>query len=176
MRRQRGLVIDPRMHHSPMAAADALTQAELAFLAAARSAVLGTVAADGRPRLVPICFAFDAADTPLRIWSPLDEKPKRVADVHDLERVRDISANPAVSLLVHAWSEDWTALGWLRLDGLAELIEPGEAATSAEHHMALAALRARYPQYADHRLERRPIIRILIQRHRSWGNLGAVSA
>lgn len=154
---------------------DVLTQAEVIFLAAARTAVLATTGVDGRPRLVPICFAFDAADQPLRIWSPLDEKPKRVADPHDLERVRDIAAHPAVSLLVHAWSEDWSALGWLRLDGLAALVEPGEAATSAEHGVAVAALRARYPQYADHRLERRPIIRILIQRHRSWGNLGAVS-
>jgi PPOX class probable F420-dependent enzyme len=163
------------MHHSAMAAGNDLTQAELVFLAAARSAVLGTTAPDGRSRLVPICFALDAADQPLRIWSPLDEKPKRVADPHDLERVRDIAAHPAVSLLVHTWSEDWSALGWLRLDGLAELIEPGEAATSAEHGVAVAALRTRYPQYASHRLERRPIIRILIERHRGWGNLGSVS-
>ena len=157
-----------------MAAHDALTDAELLFLAAARSAVLGTMAADGRPRLVPICFAFDAAESPLRIWTPLDDKPKAVADPHDLERVRDIAGNPTVSLLVHAWSEDWSALGWLRLDGLADLIEPGEAATSAEHGVAVAALRARYPQYASHRLERRPIIRVLVNRHRSWGNLGSV--
>ena len=158
-----------------MAAGNELTQAELVFLAAARSAVLGTAAPVGRPRLVPICFAFDAADEPLRIWSPLDEKPKRVADPHDLERVRDIAANPAVSLLVHTWSEDWSALGWLRIDGLAELIEPGHAATRAEHGVAVAALRARYPQYASHQLERRPIIRIFVSRHRSWGNLGSVS-
>ena len=163
------------MHHSAMAAGNELTQAELVFLAAARSAVLGTTAPDGRPRLVPICFAFDAADAPLRIWTPLDEKPKRVMDPHDLERVRDIAANPAVSLLVHAWSEDWSALGWLRIDGLAELIEPDEATTAAEHGRAVAALRARYPQYASHQLERRPIIRIVVDRRRSWGNLGGIS-
>ena len=64
---------------------DALTQAELVFLAAARSAVLGTVTADGRPRLVPICFAFEAAEARLRIWTPLDDKPKRVADPHALD-------------------------------------------------------------------------------------------
>jgi PPOX class probable F420-dependent enzyme len=162
------------MHHSPVMADDALTQAELVFLAAARSAVLGTLAADGRPRLVPICFAFDAANGPLRIWSPLDEKPKRVADPHDLKRVRDIAANPAVSLVVDAWSEDWSALGWLRLDGRAELVEPGGSA-AAEHEAAVAALRARYPQYASHALEHRPIIRIVIERHRSWGNLGSRS-
>ena len=158
-----------------MTADDTLSQAELAFLAAARRAVLGTLAADGRPRLVPICFALDAADRPLRIWSPLDDKPKRVADPHDLKRVRDIAANPAVSLLVDAWSEDWPALGWLRLDGRAELIEPGSSA-SEEHGVAVAALRARYPQYASHGLEHRPIIRIVIERHRSWGNLGGGSS
>ena len=108
------------------------------------------------------------------IYSPLDDKPKHVADLHDLKRVRDIAANPAVSLLVDAWSEDWSALGWLRLDGRAELIEPGEAA-SEEPGVAGAALRARYPQYASHALERRPIIRIVIERHRSWGNLGSGS-
>ncbi len=156
-----------------MTADDALTQAELVFLAAARSAVLGTVAADGRPRLVPICFAFDV-DGPLRIWTPLDDKPKRVADPRDLKRVRDIAANPAVSLLVDAWAEDWSALGWLRLDGRAELIEPGSSA-SEEHAVAVAGLRARYPQYASHALERRPIIRIVIEGHRSWGNLGSGS-
>jgi PPOX class probable F420-dependent enzyme len=159
------------MHHSPMMADGTLTQAELAFLDAARSVVLGTVTADGGPRLVPICFAFDATDGPLRIWTPLDDKPKRVADPHDLKRVRDIAANPAVSLLVDAWSEDWSALGWLRLDGRAELIEPAGSA-SAEHAVAVAALRARYPQYASHALEHHPLIRIVIERHRSWGDLG----
>jgi PPOX class probable F420-dependent enzyme len=163
------------MHHSPMTADDTLTQAEVAFLAAARSAVLGTLAADGRPRLVPICFAFDVADGPMRIWTPLDDKPKRVADPRDLKRVRDIAANPAVSLLVDAWSEGWSGLGWLRLDGRAELIEP-DGSASAEHGLAVAALRARYPQYASHALEHRPIIRIVIERHRSWGNLGGGSA
>ena len=157
-----------------MAADELLTEAELLFLAAARTAVLGTIAADGRPRLVPICFAFDAAASPLRIWTPLDDKPKRVADPHDMKRVHDIAANPAVSLLVDAWSEDWSALGWLRLDGRAEIIEPGSSA-SEEHGVAVAALRDRYPQYASHALEQRPIIRIVIERHRSWGNLGSGS-
>jgi PPOX class probable F420-dependent enzyme len=157
-----------------MAADAVLTEAEMLFLAESRSAVLGTIAADGRPRLVPICFAFDAVEAPMRIWTPLDEKPKSVADPHDLERVRDIAANPSVSLLVDAWSEDWTALGWLRLDGHAALIEP-DSSHAREHGIAVAALRNRYPQYASHRLERRPIIRILVTRYRSWGNLGSVA-
>jgi len=154
-----------------MAADNELTQAELDFLAASRTGVLGTVAPDGRPRLVPICFAHGGTETPIRIYSPLDDKPKRVADPHDLARVRDITANPAVSLLVDRWSEDWSALGWLRLDGRADIVEPG-APQSGEHRRAVESLRAKYPQYADHRLEERPLIRISVERSRSWGNLG----
>ena len=155
-----------------MAADTELTQAELDFLAAARTGVLATLAPDGRPRLVPICFAHGGTEAPIRLYSPLDDKPKRVTDPHDLARVQDIMSNPTVSLLVDHWSEDWSALGWLRLDGHADVVEPG-APRSAEHRTAVAALRLKYPQYADHRLEERPLIRISVERSRSWGNLGS---
>ena len=69
--------------------------------------------------------------------SPLDEKPKRSADPHDLARVRDVLARPAVSLLVHRWDEDWSRLGWVRLDGLAD------SSTSAPGHAAAVARFAR---------------------------------
>jgi len=62
------------------------------FLAAGRSATLATLATDGRPRLVPICFvvaADDASGRP-RLYSPLDEKPKRTDDPRALARVRDL--------------------------------------------------------------------------------------
>ena len=73
-----------------------LAPADRAFLDSARTATLATIAGDGRPRLVPICFAV-ADDV---VWTPLDEKPKAVADVRSLARVRDIVVRPAVSLLV----------------------------------------------------------------------------
>ena len=141
---------------------------ERSFLADSRTAVLATVPAVGPPRLVPICFVLLEGD-PSAIYTPLDEKPKSVADPHDLERVRDIVANPTVALLVDQWSEDWSWIGWLRLEGRASLIEPG---TERAHAAAVDALRAKYPQYETHRLEERPIIRIVIDRTRSWGNLG----
>jgi PPOX class probable F420-dependent enzyme len=83
--------------------------------------------------------------------------------------VRDIATRPEVGLLVDRWSEDWSRLGWLRVDGSASLVEPG---LDPEHGDAVAALRAKYPQYASHALEGRPIIRIVIERARSWGELG----
>ena len=105
-----------------MAPRSALSPAQRAFLAPARRAVLATIAADGRSRLVPVCFVLDPARS--IVYSPLDDKPKRVDDVRDLARVRDILARPAVSLLVDRWDEDWTKLAWLRLGGTATLIEP----------------------------------------------------
>ena len=66
-----------------------------------------------------------------------------------------------MTLLVDRWSEDWSSLGWLRVYGHAEMIETADAAV-------VAALRAKYPQYADHDLESRPLIRITIDRTTSW--------
>jgi len=143
-----------------------------AFLAAARTAILATTTPDGRPRIVPICFVVgddDRLGRP-RLYSPLDEKPKRTGDVHDLARVRDLLVLPEASLLVHRWSEDWSRLGWLRLHGRAELLEP-EPHEVEEHARAVADLRAKYPQYVDQAIDRRPIIRIAIDRALAWGNL-----
>ena len=146
-----------------------LTSAELAFLAAARTAVLATIDGGGMPRLVPICFVI-AEQPRLVVYTPLDEKPKRVADARDLARVRDILERPEVALLVDRWSEDWTRLGWLRLDARGVLLEP-EPHERDEHTAAVADLRAKYPQYTSHALEDRPIIRLTIDRAVSWGDL-----
>lgn len=149
-----------------------LSTAERAFAAAARTATLATIAPDGRPRLVPICFvvgADDAAGRP-RLYTALDEKPKRVDDPRDLARVRDLVVTPGVSLLVDRWSEDWSRLGWVRLYGQGVLLEP-EPHQREEHGLAVSALRAKYPQYGNHDLDARPVIRMTIERAVSWGDL-----
>jgi PPOX class probable F420-dependent enzyme len=168
-----------------------LTAAERELLVGARRAVLCTIAPDGSPRPVPVCFApvWDGGDDltgggqALLIYTPLDEKPKSVVDPRDLARVRDIEARPQVTLLVDRWDDDWTKLAWLRIHGTASLLEPEAGpmdrgagrgsgaeggATGAGHSAAVAALRARYPQYETHDLESRPIIRIEVARVRSW--------
>ena len=90
-----------------------------------------------------------------------------------MTRVRDIAERPEVSVLVERWSEDWGRLGWLRLYGLAALLEPaGDPLDGAEHGAVVAALRGKYPQYRVQQLEDRPLIRIVLERCRSWGNLG----
>lgn len=144
-----------------------LSSAQRTFLGSARRAVLATLASDGRPRLVPVCFVVDAA-LPI-VYSAIDDKPKRSEDPTTLARVRDILADPRVTLLVDRWDEDWTRLAWLRGTGQAAVMAP--AANDEERASVLAALRAKYRQYETHRLESRPIIRITVERVTDWGPL-----
>jgi PPOX class probable F420-dependent enzyme len=91
-----------------------------------------------------------------------------------LARVRDVLADPRVSVLVDRWDEDWERLAWLRCHGTATVLESdGGGAATTERHAAISALRARYPRYDSHRLEAQPMIRIVIDRTTSWGALGS---
>jgi PPOX class probable F420-dependent enzyme len=147
-----------------------LSHAELAFLVAARRAILATVDAKGGPRAFPVCFVVDADDGGgLQLLIPLDDKPKSIDDKHGLARVRDIQRQPEVSLLVENWDEDWSKLGWLRVHGHATLLEPDEIAFAFPE--AVERLRAKYPQYATHNLESSPAILLNIERAVSWGAL-----
>jgi PPOX class probable F420-dependent enzyme len=141
-----------------------LTDAERQFVAEARRASLATIDARGRPRLVPICFVLVDEDARPVIYTPIDEKPKLADDPFALARVRDVLARPAVGLLIDRWSEDWSQLAWLRLAGEATFLQAGAAGPEI-----VAGLRAKYPQYADHRLESRPALRIEIASAASWG-------
>jgi PPOX class probable F420-dependent enzyme len=104
-------------------------------VATARVARLATTRADGRPHIVPVCFALDG-DT---LVSVVDGKPKRSAN---LLRLANVRAHPAVTVLVDHYDDDWTRLWWVRLDGVAEVVVDG-----AEHMYAIALLEAKYPQY-----------------------------
>lgn len=135
------------------------------FVDSARRAVLTTIGADGRPRPVPICFVLDP-ERPV-LYTPLDEKPKRVDDLRELARVRDISADARVAILVDRWDEDWTQLAWVRLRGSAARLDPG----NPEHRAVVDALREKYEQYRAHELDARPVIRVTIERVSAWGQI-----
>ena len=135
---------------------------ERQYVDTARVGRLATADAEGRPHVVPICFAF--ADD--RIVTPIDEKPQRVAP-DALRRSRDIDANPRVALVVDHYAEEWSTLGWVQVRGTATHRLPGEAS----HSTGVAALRAKYDQYASHDLESRPLIEIEPGSVRSWGTL-----
>ena len=96
---------------------------------------LATVGADGRPHLVPCCFALDGDVA----YSVVDHKPKRSAALRRLDNIR---AHPEVCLLIDHYEDDWTALWWVRLDGTARILSEGP-----ERGRAIALLCAKYPQY-----------------------------
>ncbi len=123
-------------------------------LAAARVATLGTVDDEGRPHLVPVCFAGTDDD---RLVTAVDHKPKRTTALARLAHVR---AHPAVSLLAHHYDDDWDALWWVRVDGSATVIDDPTAEM-------LAPLVAKYSAYAT-RSPDGPAIVVTVERWRGW--------
>lgn len=117
---------------------------------------LATVAADGRPHVVPIVFALDGEV----VWSAVDAKPK---STRSLRRLANITAHPRVSLLVDHYDDDWRALWWVRLDGRAT-VEPVDG---RDGRAALSLLGAKYPQHAAEPPPG-PLIRVVIDRWTSW--------
>jgi PPOX class probable F420-dependent enzyme len=135
-----------------------LTRKERAFIRAARVAHLGTADAGGQPHVIPICFVFDRNE----FFSPIDEKPKQTSP-RPLKRLRNISENPKICLLVDRYEEDWQNLAYVLVLGTAKILLRGK-----RHDRAIGLLRRKYPQYRAMVLEQRPIIRISPARAVGW--------
>jgi len=116
---------------------------------------LATVDAACRPHLVSICFVVDG-DT---IYFAVDAKPKRTSD---LKRLRNIAANPAVSVLFDHYEDDWNRLWWVRVDGAAHVVDD-----AAEAGRAIDLLVGRYAQYERAR-PGGPVVAISIERMSGW--------
>ncbi|HAH00494.1 MAG TPA: TIGR03668 family PPOX class F420-dependent oxidoreductase [Ktedonobacter sp.] len=143
-----------------MANRTTLTEGETAFVSAQRVARLATSDKEGNPHVIPVCYAFDGQ----RFYTPLDEKPKRVAE-SKLRRVRNIETRPEVALVIDYYDDDWSRLGYVLVQGQAELLQP----TSPSHAQALILLRERYSQYRSMALEKYAVIAITPARVVSWG-------
>ena len=128
------------------------------FLRSARTGHLATADAKGRPQVVPVCFVFDGQ----AIYSVLDAKPK-TTPLRQLRRVKNILANPQVSLVVDHYEEDWDKLQYILVSGDAELLESGE-----KWALAIAMLREKYPQYQAMDLDQSPVIKITPVRYSPW--------
>jgi PPOX class probable F420-dependent enzyme len=121
----------------------------------ARVARLATVDAEGRPHAVPVCFVL-LGDM---VYTAVDEKPKRHTR---LRRLANLGDTGRACVLVDEYREDWSALWWVRLDGTGRVVEdPDEAAR------ALAALCAKYPQYAA-RPPTGPVLAVTVERWSAW--------
>ena len=123
-------------------------------LAASAVGTLATMDVRSRPHLVPVCFALLDDE---RVVTAVDHKPKRGPALRRLDHVR---ARPAVGLLAHHYEDDWDALWWVRVDGLAVVVDrPGSE--------LLGPLVAKYEPYAD-RPPAGPAIVITIERWTGW--------
>ena len=136
-----------------------VTEIQRAFLSSHRVAHLATATLKGEPHVVPICFAYDGEV----LYVVIDTKPKRVSPLQ-LKRLRNIQANPQVAVLIDTYSEDWTRLAYLLIQGKAEIV--GE---KKEQEEALRLLRGKYVQYQTMPLENRPVLKIHPERLVSWG-------
>ena len=124
-------------------------------LSASTSARLATVGVDGRPHVVPIVFALQDDI----LYFAVDMKPKKTTN---LQRLKNIAGNSAVSVLVDNYDDDWTRLWWVRVDGTARLVdERGEAERATD------LLVARYAQYRTAR-PTGPVVAIRIDRLTGW--------
>jgi PPOX class probable F420-dependent enzyme len=131
------------------------------FIRTARVAHLATADAKGQPHVIPICFVFDGKN----FYSPVDEKPKRVAP-QKLKRIRNLLENPQVSLVIDHYNEDWRKLTYVLLFGKARVLASG-----VKHRNAVKLLRRKYSQYRKMTIDRLPMILIRPTRIRSWSGV-----
>ena len=131
------------------------TEDARARFAAQRAVRLATTGQDGQPHLVPITFAVDGD----RIYTAVDHKPKTTPN---LRRLQNIADNPRVALLADHYTDDWSGLWWVRVDGRASIVTD-----DAAMQPYLDMLAERYEQYRQTR-PAGPVIVIEADRWTGW--------
>jgi PPOX class probable F420-dependent enzyme len=121
----------------------------------ARVARLATADGNGKPHVVPVSFAIED-DT---LFFAVDAKPKRTTN---LKRLRNMAANPSVSLLIDHYEEDWSRLWWVRVDGRARVLTD-----EAQAQHAVDLLAGKYEQYRNARPSGR-VVAVAIERISGW--------
>ena len=107
-----------------------LTKKVAKLIAAERVCRVATAGRDGRPHVVPVCPAL--AGQKIYFGSG-----KQAAKVTNLEE------NPRIALTVDVYSEDWSRLIGVMVQGTARLITRGR-----EFQRARARLYEKFPQYS----------------------------
>jgi PPOX class probable F420-dependent enzyme len=97
---------------------------------------LGLLDDEGAPRVLPVTFVLAEG----RIWSAIDQKPKRAAEP---ARLRFLRRDSRVALTVDRYSDDWEELAWVQVLGSVRIVEVSDGAPGLE------ALSAKYRQYRE---------------------------
>ena len=79
-----------------------------------------------------------------------------------LRRLANVAANPRVAALVDHYEGDWSALWWVRADGLAVVTEDPSAVDRA-----VGLLREKYEQYRTVDVHG-PVIEVSVHAWRGW--------
>lgn len=121
----------------------------------ARVGRLCTIGPGGTPHAVPFCYCLEEE----HLYWAVDAKPKRGGR---LQRLRNLDRDPRAVVLVDRWSEDWSELWWVRLEGRGRTVEE-----EAERSHALELLSAKYTQYRA-QPPPGPVVRIDVERWSGW--------
>ncbi len=128
----------------------------------ARVARLATIDSEFKPHLVPVVFVFDGN----HFFIPVDEK-RKTAKPEKLKRMRNIQDNPNATLLIDEYSEDWTKLAFVMIQGKASVATKEEG--NIQVRQAYKKLMTKYIQYQKVGIGEMCII-ITPKKVASWSN------
>ena len=111
------------------------------FIQRVRVARLATIDSEFKPHLVPVVFVFDGN----HFFIPVDEKRKKTKP-EKLRRIKNIQGNPNVALLIDEYSEDWSRLAFVMIQGTASVVKSRPQA-DIQLKQALKELTTKYTQY-----------------------------
>jgi len=100
----------------------------------ARVARVATVDGRGHVHLVPVTFALSED-----VWYSPTDAGERLA-----KRLRNLTCDPRVSILIDVYDDDWSKVWWVRMHGSGRIV-----LDSPERDHAWRLLRAKYPQFAS---------------------------
>ena len=132
------------------------------FIEKARVARLATVDKTFKPPLVPVVFVFDGN----HFFIPIDQKRKSVKP-QGLKRIKNLQDNSDVALLIDMYSEDWTKLAFVMIQGKASIIT-SKTQWNIDVKEAYNKLTTKYLQYQKIGLSEMCII-IKPEKIVSWG-------
>ena len=115
---------------------------------------LGLVDDEGAPRVLPVTFAVAEG----RIWSAIDQKPKRSGEP---ARVRFLRRDPRAALTVDRYSDDWEELAWVQVLGRVRVLDLSDGKAG------LTALTMKYEQYRE-QVPQGPLLALEPERYLWW--------
>jgi PPOX class probable F420-dependent enzyme len=124
------------------------------LLEMARVGRMGLLDEEGAPRVLPVTFVVAEG----RIWSAIDQKPKRAGEP---ARLRYLRRDPRAALTVDHYSDDWEELAWVQVLGTVRILDLAEGA------LGLGALSAKYEQYREKRPPG-PLLALRPERYLWW--------